>query len=224
VNTQSGHTQSGLSVADLTIEYASEAELVSPIQDLSFSGASGTVTLLLGPSGCGKTSLLSAIAGLLSPKTGTIRFGNHCVTDMNATEQAEYRRKIVGIVFQSFNLVPSLRATENVMVPLRADGVARSVARRRANELLETVGLGDRLSHLPGALSGGQLQRVAIARALANDPPLILADEPTASLDGTQVGVVIELFKSIAARGHTVVVATHDQRLCSVSDLTIDLS
>ncbi len=209
---------------ELTIAYTTAADTVSPIQSLSVEIESGSMTLLLGPSGCGKTSLLSALAGILRPLSGTISVGDDQLTSMTRPQLDEYRRRRVGIVFQAFNLVPSLSATENVMVPIRATGIGSRVARARAGELLRTVGLGERLGAKPSQLSGGQQQRVAIARALANDPPLVLADEPTASLDGTQVDVVRSLLRDVVGRGHTVVVATHDHRLLDLADQVIELS
>ncbi len=168
---------------ELTIRYKSAADTVSPIHSFSAQIPAGSMTLLLGPSGCGKTSLLSALAGLLRPSSGTITVGEDHLTSMTRPQLDDFRRNRVGIAFQAFNLVPSLSATENVMVPMRAAGIRTKQARGRAAELLRTVGLGERLDFKPSQLSGGQQQRVAIARALANDPPLVLADEPTASLE-----------------------------------------
>ena len=213
-----------VTLRELTIRYASAAENVSPINSFSAEIAAGSMTLLLGPSGCGKTSLLSALAGLLRPTSGTIFVGEDQLTSMTRPQLDDFRRNRVGIVFQAFNLVPSLSATENVMVPMRAAGIGSKDARRRAVDLLRTVGLGERLGVKPSQLSGGQQQRVAIARALANDPPLVLADEPTASLDGTQVDVVRSLLRDVVGRGHTVIVATHDHRLLDLADQVIDLS
>ena len=136
----------------------------------------------------------------------------------------EYRRYRVGIVFQAFNLVPSLTASENVQVPLRATGLSSSAARERADGLLEQVGLADRSHHRPGDLSGGQQQRVAIARALAHDPPLVLADEPTAHLDYMQVETVLELLRDIADSGRIVVVSTHDDRMVPLADKVVAMS
>jgi len=130
----------------------------------------------------------------------------------------------VGVVFQAFNLVPSLSAAENVMVPLRAAGVGRSEAEARARELLDDVGLSDRAGHRPGTLSGGQMQRVAIARALVMDPPLIVADEPTANLDHVQVETVLRILRGLTRRGRTVIVSTHDQRLLPLADVVIEMA
>ena len=168
--------------------------------------------------------MLSVLAGILTPAAGTVRFGDVEVTRLKGQAMTEYRRHTVGVVFQAFNLVPSLSASENVQAPLRAAGVRGSTARRRAEELLERVDLADRMMHRPGDLSGGEQQRVAIARALAHDPPLILADEPTAHLDYIQVEGVLRLLRSLAGPGRMVVVATHDERLSPLADRVVAMT
>ena len=213
-----------LEVRDLTIEYTSGGYKVRPINDLTIDVASGELVLLLGASGCGKTTLLSALATLLTPTAGTIRVGDVEVTGLRGPALVEYRRRMVGVVFQAFNLIPSLTARENVEVPLRAARTSRRAARARAEELLDHVGLSERMDHRPGDLSGGQQQRVAIARALAPDPPLVLADEPTAHLDYIQVDGVLRLLRELAQPGRVVVVATHDDRLLPLADRVVELS
>lgn len=213
-----------LEISDLTITYSSGGYVVTPIDHLALHVASGQLVLLVGASGCGKTTLLSALASILTPTSGTIRVGDTDVTALRGPELVAYRRHQVGIVFQSFNLVPSLTASENVQAPLWAAGVSRSRARARAEELLAHVDLGDRLDHRPGDLSGGQAQRVAIARALAHDPPLLLADEPTAHLDYIQVEGVLRLLRSLAAPGRILIVATHDERLLPLADHVVELT
>ena len=212
-----------LVITDLTIEYSSGGYTARPIDRLHLEAGAGALTLLLGPSGCGKTSLLSCLGGILKPRSGSIRFGDVEVETLNGKELTEYRRHTVGIVFQSFNLIPSLSALENVTVPMTATGSKWSVAKRRAEELLESVGLADRLHHRPGDLSGGQQQRVAIARALALSPTLILADEPTAHLDYLQVEGVLKVLRELAGGDRVVVVATHDNRLLSLADQVVEL-
>jgi putative ABC transport system ATP-binding protein len=208
---------------DLTVQYTCGAQAVRPIDGLNLDLSSGELVLLMGPSGCGKTSLLSMLAGILRPLRGSISVDGLDVTRLAGSRLTDYRRRRVGVVFQSFNLIPSLTAAENVQVPLRADGFGRRRSNERARDLLERMGLTDRSSHRPGALSGGQQQRVAIARALALDPPLLLADEPTAHLDRGQVGRVAHMLREIADGGRVVVVATHDDRILPVADRAIML-
>lgn len=212
-----------LRIKDLVVEYASAGYTVRPIDGLDLEVAAGSLVILLGPSGCGKTTLLSCLGGILSPTSGRIEFGDTDVTALNRRGLARYRQESVGIVFQAFNLVASLTALENVIVPLRASGMPWRAARRRAAELLERVGLGDRAEHRPGDLSGGQQQRVAVARAIALDPPLILADEPTAHLDFIQVESVLRLIRELAGGERVVVVATHDTRILPLADRVVEL-
>ena len=212
-----------LRIKDLVVEYASGAETVRPINGLNLDVSEGSLAILLGPSGCGKTTLLSCLGGILKPTAGRIEFGDIDVTALDANELSDYRRNTVGIVFQAFNLVPSLSAIENVMVPLRAAKVGRQQARDRAAELLERVGLGHRLEHRPGDMSGGQQQRVAVARAIALDPPLLIADEPTAHLDYIQVEGVLRLIRELADGPRVVVVATHDTRMLPLADRVVEL-
>lgn len=212
-----------LRIKDLVVEYASGQESVRPIDGLNLDVAAGSLAILLGPSGCGKTTLLSCLGGILRPTAGRIEFGDIDLTKLSGDELSDYRRNTVGIVFQAFNLVASLTATENVMVPLRAAGVGRRQARERAAELLTRVGLEHRMDHRPGDLSGGQQQRVAVARAIALDPPLLIADEPTAHLDYIQVEEVLRLIRELANGERVVVVATHDTRMLPLADRVVEL-
>jgi putative ABC transport system ATP-binding protein len=213
-----------LTVSGLTVEYSSGGYAARPVDNFDLDVAEGQLVLLRGASGCGKTTVLSVLAGILTPAAGTVRFGDIDVTVLKGQSMTEYRRHTVGVVFQAFNLVPSLTASENVQAPLRAAGVRGGAARTRAEELLEQVGLADRMVHRPGDLSGGQQQRVAIARALAHNPPLILADEPTAHLDYIQVEGVLRLLRSLAGPGRIVVVATHDERLSPLADRVVAMT
>ncbi|MGI9031987.1 MAG: ATP-binding cassette domain-containing protein [Ilumatobacteraceae bacterium] len=209
---------------DLALEYERGGYVVRPIDGLDLDAADGELVLLVGASGCGKTTLLSALASLLRPAAGTIHVGDVDVTALAGTTRDDYRRRGVGIVFQAFNLLSALTAVDNVAVPLWNDGAGGGRARRRAEELLTDLGLGDRLHHRPAMLSGGQQQRVAIARALALDPPLLLADEPTAHLDAAHVEHVRGVLRRAAAPGRVVVVATHDERLLPIADQVVELS
>jgi putative ABC transport system ATP-binding protein len=212
-----------LSINDLVVEYSSGGYAVRPLNGFSLDVPAGSLVILLGPSGCGKTTLLSCLGGILRPKSGVMKFADIDITALERGELAKYRRNTVGIVFQAFNLVPSLTALENVMVPMRAAGMSRAASRQRAEELLTRVNLAERLKHRPGDLSGGQQQRVAVARAIALDPPLILADEPTAHLDFIQVEEVLRLIRSLAEGERVVVVATHDSRMLPLADRVVEL-
>ena len=212
-----------LSVKTLTVEFSGAGYKIRPLNGFSCDCDDGQLVVLLGPSGCGKTTLLSCLAGLLKPASGSIWFNDTEVTALRGPALSAYRRHTVGVVFQAFNLIPSLSALSNVMVPLRLAGVSRGVAREKATALLAQVGLDERVKHRPDQMSGGQQQRVAIARALVYDPPLILADEPTAHLDFIQVEGILRLLRTLAAPGRTVVVATHDQRITQLADKVVEL-
>ncbi|ORB84890.1 glutamine ABC transporter ATP-binding protein [Mycobacterium kansasii] len=213
-----------LSIQNLVVEYHSGGYALRPINGLNLDVEAGSLVILLGPSGCGKTTLLSCLGGILRPKSGAIKFEDVDITTLEGAALAKYRRDKVGIVFQAFNLVPSLTALENVMVPMRAAGMSRVASRKRAEELLTRVNLAERMKHRPGDLSGGQQQRVAVARAIALDPPLILADEPTAHLDFIQVEEVLRLIRELADGDRVVVVATHDSRMLPMADRVVELT
>ncbi|HEY2430730.1 MAG TPA: ATP-binding cassette domain-containing protein [Acidimicrobiales bacterium] len=208
----------------LTVAYSQGDYVVKPLDRLDAAVADGELALLLGPSGSGKTTLLSCLAGILKPTSGSVHVNDIEVSALDARGLAAYRRQTVGIVFQAFNLIAGLSALENVMAPLRLAGVGRRTASARATELLEQVDLGHRLHHVPSRLSGGQQQRVAIARALVHDPPVLLADEPTAHLDYVQVEGIARLLRGLAAPGRAVVISTHDDRLLPLADRVIDLA
>ncbi|MBV8964893.1 MAG: ATP-binding cassette domain-containing protein [Mycobacteriaceae bacterium] len=212
-----------LRVKDLVVQYSSGGYAIRPIDGLNLDVSEGSLAILLGPSGCGKTTLLSCLGGILKPAEGRIEFGDIDLTKLDRRALSDYRRNTVGIVFQAFNLVSSLTAIENVMVPMRAAGKPRREARQCAEELLTRVGLKDRIRHRPGDLSGGQQQRVAVARAIALDPPLLLADEPTAHLDFIQVEEVLRLLRELASGERVVVVATHDTRILPLADRVVEL-
>jgi len=213
-----------LLLRDVTIEYSGGGYLVRPINALDLDIADGELVLLLGASGCGKTTLLCALAALLTPARGSIRLDDTEVTELRGTALAEYRRRTIGVVYQSFNLIPSLTALDNVAVASWNAGASGRAGRARARELLETLGLTDRLRHRPSDLSGGEQQRVAIARALCLDPQMLLADEPTAHLDEVQVEGVLRLLRESARPGRMVIVATHDDRLVPLADRVVELT
>ncbi|MCX7410466.1 MAG: ABC transporter ATP-binding protein [Planctomycetales bacterium] len=172
--------------------------------------AAGEYVAVVGPSGSGKTTLLSLLGGMLSPDTGEVLFDGQSLYDLSLIERTRLRREQIGFVFQTFNLVPYLTALENVQVPLYLNGVAAIEQRSRAAALLEQLGLGNRLDHKPGELSTGQQQRVALARTLANNPRLILADEPTGNLDPESREAILSLFDGFVRDGRTIVMVTHD--------------
>ncbi len=189
-----------------------EIEVIA-IRDVSLKINKGEFALLIGPSGSGKTTFLHLLGGIDRPTAGKIIVNGRNIAFFNDKQLTEYRRKEVGMVFQFFNLIPTLTALENVMLPMQFIGKSREERKRRAEELLRMVGLWERKDHYPDEMSGGEQQRVAIAVAIANDPPLILADEPTGELD-TETGMeIIKLFKKLNDEGKTVIIATHDMRL-----------
>jgi len=212
-----------LVIKDLVVEYTSGPHVVRPIDGLNAEVPGGNLTLLLGPSGCGKSTLLSCLGSILEPTSGSITLDGVETTGLDKAGLVNHRRNSVGIVFQSFNLVDSLTALENVALPLQSAGVKKKSAFGRAEELLIDVDLEERLTHRPGELSGGQQQRVAIARALALDPPLLLADEPTAHLDYVQVEGILRLLRRLADAGRTIVISTHDERILPLADQVIEM-
>ena len=209
---------------DLVVEYTRGGYVVRPIDGLDMDVSDGELALLLGASGCGKTTLLSVLAAILHPVQGEVWLDNREVTGLRGAALMNYRQQRVGIVFQAFNLIPSLTASENVQVPLRASGMRRRLARERADELLGRVSLGARRRHRPAELSGGEQQRVAIARALVHDPPLLLADEPTGNLDSTSGAEVLALLDELRMSVNaTLVLATHDPVIAARAGRVITL-
>jgi ABC-type lipoprotein export system ATPase subunit len=177
----------------------------------------------MGPSGSGKSTLLYLLGGLDRPSGGSIVVSGQALTELDENALAVYRRRMVGFVFQSFNLIPSLSALENVAFPMRFARVPRRERLHRAQVLMERVGLADRMYHKPTELSGGQQQRVAIARSLVNEPRLILADEPTGNLDSTSGHSVMQLLSELHHDGRTVVVVTHDPRMAHYATDTVHM-
>jgi putative ABC transport system ATP-binding protein len=213
-----------LRVNDLVVEYVHDGYAIRPLDGLSFEVEPGELAVLLGPSGSGKTTLLSCVGGILTPTSGSIRVGDLEVTTLGRSELETFRRDHIGFVFQAFNLIPSLSARENIAMPLMLTGWSGHDARARADELLGQVGLTDRAEHRPAKLSGGQQQRVAVARGLARNPPLLLADEPTANLDHIQAEAIIRLLQDLRGQGRAIVVSTHDARLVPIADRIIEMA
>jgi len=177
----------------------------------------------MGPSGCGKSTLLHLLGGLDRPNRGEVWLDGRRIDNLSERGLAQVRRESVGFVFQAFHLIDELTAQENVELPSLLAGCSPAIARRRATGLLERVGLAERARHLPAGLSGGQRQRVAIARALANDPTLVLADEPTGNLDSVATLEVLRLLEDLRASGLTIVVVTHDERIAATADRLISM-
>lgn len=199
-----------IEIEDLRKVYIMGEEEVPALAGVSLSIARGEYVAVIGPSGSGKSTLMNILGGLDRPSDGRYRFEGEDVGRFTDDQLAEFRRRRIGFVFQSFQLLPRLTALQNVELPMIYAGLAPRERRERAAELLERVGLGSRMTHRPTQLSGGQQQRVAIARSLANRPDLLLADEPTGALD-TQTGIeVLKLFEELNADGLTLAIVTHD--------------
>ena len=216
----------GLAVAEgLVKHFKSGPVIVKAVDGVSFQLPRSAVVALRGPSGCGKSTLLNLIGALDRPDSGRLTVDGVDVAKLSGRSEAAYRRRKVGFVFQQFNLVPYLSALENVTLPMELAGASSNgSANMRARELLGQVGLTqDRLERRPAKLSGGEQQRVAIARALANDPPLILADEPTANLDSKTGALIIKILRSLRDEGRTVLIATHDDAIAKEADVILEM-
>jgi putative ABC transport system ATP-binding protein len=203
----------------ITKVYGSGASMVTALRGIDLEVPTDELLMLVGPSGCGKTTLISVIAGILDQNDGVCRvFGNDFL-HMSQSEKTRKRGALIGFVFQAFNLLPTLTAAENVSIPLLLNGFKRSQAMTRANEMLDRVGLGDRVRSFPAQMSGGQQQRVAIARALIHGPRLIVCDEPTSALDHDTGHRVMELLRKVAlGAGRALVIVTHDARIFQFAD------
>ena len=201
-----------LTMEKVTKRYKHRRSDVYALQDASVEFGTGEFVSVVGPSGSGKSTLLLMLGGMLTPSSGKVTLQGISLYDLSPNERARMRKQHVGFVFQSFNLVPYLTALENVKIPLFLSGVAEDAQELRARELLDRVGLADRIDHKPAELSIGQQQRVALARMLANDPQLILADEPTGNLDPETSSMVLNFFEQFISEGRTIVMVTHDPR------------
>ena len=206
-------TEPVLSVVDVHRSYDLGAGPVHAVRGVSLSVREGEYVAVVGPSGCGKSTLLNLLGVIDQPTRGRVQIRGRDVSAMGDREATAFRLHNVGFVFQRFYLMPTLSARENVELPMAEARMAKATRRARAAELLGYVGLGERQGHRPSELSGGEQQRVAIARALANQPALLLADEPTGELDARTGASIIELFARLNADGTTIVVVTHDEEL-----------
>ena len=205
----------------LSRTYGAGEGLIRAVDGVDLDVVRGETVAVMGPSGCGKSTLLHLLGGLDRPSSGQVWLSERHVDGLSERELARLRRLEVGFVFQAFHLMDELTAQENVELPVLLAGATPRQARQRARQLLEQVGVADRANHLPTGLSGGQRQRVAIARALANEPQLVLADEPTGNLDSAATVEVLRLFDALHAAGQTLIIATHDERVAATADRLI---
>jgi putative ABC transport system ATP-binding protein len=212
-----------IQVADLRKTFIMGREPVHALDGVDLAIAPRTFSAVVGPSGSGKSTLLYLLGGLDRPTSGRIQVGGRVIDQLDENALAVYRRRTVGFIFQSFNLISSMTALENVAFPMRFMRLPRRQRLERAHSLLKQVGLANRAYHRPTELSGGQQQRVAIARALVNDPQLILADEPTGNLDTHSGAVIIQMLADLHAQGRTVLMVTHDRRLSAFATQIIRL-
>jgi putative ABC transport system ATP-binding protein len=212
-----------LRLEDVSKTFTRRGQAVAALRPTTLEIAAGEYVAVVGPSGSGKSTLLTVLGGMLAPTTGRVFLDGQSLYDLSVSGRTGLRGRKVGFVFQTFNLVSYLSALENVQMPLYLAGLAPGRQRERAIAVLERVGLGDRILHKPSELSVGQQQRVALARTLANDPALILADEPTGNLDPQTRGQVLTLFDEFHAEGRTIVVVTHDPQVASRAGRTLRL-
>jgi len=203
--------------------YQLEGVEVPAINGISLKINKGDFVALIGPSGSGKSTAMNLVGCLDLASKGEIYLGEHNIEHLPESDLAQIRGKQIGFIFQTFNLVPSLTALENVALPMIFQDISKSVRIKRAKELLEQVGLKDRMKHLPNQLSGGQIQRVAIARALINDPEIILADEPTGNLDTKTGDEIMRLLKELNKKGKTIILVTHNPDLTKLANKVIRL-
>jgi len=212
-----------ITLREVSKMYRKGQESVRALEAIDLTVPEKGMVAIVGPSGSGKSSLLHLIGAMDRPTTGDVIVAGQSLNALPEASLTTFRRKTVGFIFQSFNLIPNLSALENVMLPMEFNGVPSPERHRRARQLLDRVGLAGRLSHRPRELSGGEQQRVAIARASANNPPLILADEPTGNLDSKTGQMIYELLKDIA-RERTVIVVTHAEALAQMAERIVHMS
>jgi putative ABC transport system ATP-binding protein len=208
-------------LSDVQKTYERRGQRIAALESANLRIDAGQYVALVGPSGSGKTTLLSILGGMLAPTAGQMLLDGRALYQLSVAERARLRRELIGFVFQTFNLIPYLTALENVQTPMLLAGVDFSAQRMRGMDLLERVGLADRMHHKPAELSTGQQQRVALARTLANDPRVILADEPTGNLDPAMREEVLGIFDSFHSEGKTIVVVTHDPSVACRAERTL---
>ncbi len=217
-------SKTAISLRNVYKSFDNDGEAQTVLHDISIDFPAGAMSYVVGPSGCGKTTLISIIAGILTPDSGDINVLNAPIHALNQKQKGEFRRMNVGFIFQQFNLISTISIAENVAIPLLIQGVPHDEAVETAIEWLGKVGLGDRPYATPKDFSGGQQQRVAIARALVNDPKLVICDEPTSALDGKTGRVIMELLKNVAQQeGRAVIIVTHDNRIYQYADYLVEM-
>jgi putative ABC transport system ATP-binding protein len=212
-----------LEVRRLRKSFESEGMPVRAVRRVDLTIDAGEFVALTGPSGCGKSTLLNLVAGLDVPDDGEIALDGIALAGLGESDRARLRRRHIGMVFQFFNLVDDLTALENVVLPAAIAGAPRRAAERRARDLLDVLGLASKSGELPGVLSGGERQRLAIARALANEPTLVLADEPTGALDSAGGHEVLELLRRLHATGQTILLVTHDDEVAGAAERLVTM-
>jgi putative ABC transport system ATP-binding protein len=199
-----------IEIKNISKEYIMGSQLIAALKDVSLSVQKGEYVALMGPSGSGKSTLMNILGCLDTPTAGSYRLNNTEVSEMSEDELAHVRNKEIGFIFQTFNLLPRLSSLENVALPMVYAGMGKKERIARAEQVMDMVGLKDRMHHKPNELSGGQRQRVAIARALVNNPSIILADEPTGNLDTKTSYEIMSIMEDISNRGNTVIIVTHE--------------
>lgn len=217
------HDDTVIRMRGITKVYDTGKVRVEALRSIDLSVSQGEFVAVVGPSGSGKSTLMNLIGCLDTPTAGSYELGGDAVSGLDRNALASIRNRHVGFVFQNFNLLPQISAFENVEMPLLFGGVTKAARRRRVNDLMEKVGLADRMDHKPTELSGGQMQRVAIARALAMDPAILLADEPTGNLDSSSGGDIMSLFEDLSRQGRTLLVITHDAALSRRAARTVEI-
>ena len=212
-----------INVKDIKKSYTVGTQEVNALRGINLSVEKGEFISIMGPSGSGKTTLMNIIGCLDTPSSGEYELNGNLVSKLEDDELARIRNKEIGFVFQSFNLLAKNSVLENVMLPLKYAGFNKSEAVKKSNEVIDKVGLSDRLAHTPAELSGGQQQRVAIARALVNKPSIIFADEPTGNLDSKTGKEVMTIFKELNASGQTIILITHEESIANQSNRIITI-
>lgn len=212
-----------IKVSHITKVYRNDSVETVALKDVSFQIKKGEFVAIMGPSGSGKSTLMHILGGLDKPSSGEYQLDGKSVASLNDDELAEIRNQKIGFVFQAFNLLPRYSAVRNVSLPMMYGSVDKEKRAELATKYLKMVGLGDRLEHTPAQLSGGEKQRVAIARSLSMNPSIILADEPTGNIATTQAVEIMEIFKSLNIKGHTILVITHEKEIAEFAKRTITI-